>query len=190
MFPELRWTFCQLCWSTTFTKSNLKSSSYKCKFDTIKVKRSSSDKEGMQVCETLTMHGMSPTISGVRTYLSNHLAPSGPPLILDSYSYILGVVWKRNIWKILGIFWFGYNKGSKFIKTKPWSVHGLILFKSHVPPLQILLLSNIEIAEVNCVYLTSLTFLSQRFERYLLQQWGAALVRVLGQETDWDFNFV
>ena len=59
------------------------------------------------------MQGILPIMSGVRTYLSNHLAPSGPPLILDSYSYILRVAWKRNILGILGISWFGYNKGSK-----------------------------------------------------------------------------
>ena len=58
------------------------------------------------------MQGILPIMSGVRTYLSNHLAPSGPPLILDSYSYILRVAWKRNILGMLGISWFGYNKGS------------------------------------------------------------------------------
>ena len=59
------------------------------------------------------MQGILPIMSGVRTYLSNHLAPSGPPLILDSYSYILRVAWKRNILGMLRISWFGYNKGSK-----------------------------------------------------------------------------
>ena len=59
------------------------------------------------------MQGILPIMSGVRTYLSNHLAPPGPPLILDSYSYILRVAWKRNILRTLGISWFGYNKGSK-----------------------------------------------------------------------------